>query len=74
MADCEKIAGCMFFNDKLTNMPAVVDTIRKSFCHGDYTRCARYMVTEIFGIESIPSDIFPGNSVRAKTILALNGM
>ena len=74
MADCEKIAECMFFNDKLTNMPAVVDIIRKSFCHGDYTRCARYMVTEIYGIESIPSDLFPGNSVRAKTILALRGM
>ena len=74
MTNCEKIAECMFFNDKLTNMPAVADIIRKSFCHGDYTRCARYMVTEVFGIESIPSDLFPGNSVRAKIILALHGM
>lgn len=74
MADCEKLTECVFFNDKLTNMPAVVDILRKTFCHGEYTQCARYMVTEIFGTENIPSDLFPGNSVRAKTILALHGM
>ena len=74
MADCEKLTECMFFNDKLANMPAVAALLRKLFCHGEYTRCARYMVTETLGNENIPSDLFPGNSVRAKVILSLHDL
>ena len=74
MADCEKLAECMFFNDKLTNMPAIAVLLRKLFCHGEYTRCARYMVTETLGKENIPADLFPGNSVRAKVIISLHNL
>jgi len=72
MADCERLTECMFFNDKLENMPAVAVLLRKLFCHGEYTRCARYRVTKALGNENIPSDLFPGNSLRARVILSLH--
>lgn len=69
MADCEKIQGCLFFNDKLSSMPALAETIKERYCKGDYSKCARYIVCNAIGKERVPEDLFPAMLSRAKQIV-----
>ena len=69
MAECEKISGCLFFNDKLTNMPALAGMLKERYCKGEYKNCARYIVCNELGKENVPADLFPSMGERAKAIL-----
>lgn len=72
---CEMLVECLFFNDKLENMPAVAGVMKKKFCQGSQqTTCARYMVAKTMGKEKVPADLFPHDSGRAKRILSLGGV
>jgi hypothetical protein len=44
MGECECLAECPFFNDRMKNMPAVAKMYNKNYCHDAYESCARYMV------------------------------
>lgn len=57
MAECEKLAKCPFFYDRMGNMPGMAALYKKKFCQGDNTDCARYRVSKA-GIP-MPSDLFP---------------
>jgi hypothetical protein len=70
MADCECLAGCIFFNDKMASRPATANTYKRHFCQEDSTTCARYMVFKARGKGSVPSDLYPNQQDRAKTIIA----
>lgn len=70
MAECEKLSACPFFNDKMDNMPAISDMLKKKYCLGDKTKCARYMVASALGKEKVPSDLYPNMIDRAKDIIA----
>ncbi len=69
MADCELLAGCIFFNDKMTNMPTMAAMYKKDFCRGDSSKCARYMVFKALGRPSVPADLFPNMTEQAKAII-----
>jgi len=69
MADCELLAGCIFFNDKMTAMPATANMMKSSYCHGDNSTCARYMVFLKLGRPKVPQDLYPNDSDRAKQII-----
>ncbi len=66
MANCEKLEKCPFFHDKLANMPAVADLMKRQFCLEDKTGCARYMVSSA-GLP-VPHDLFPNDNDRARQI------
>jgi hypothetical protein len=68
MADCEKLTKCPFFAGQMVNMPAVSDLMKQTYCQGDKTKCARYMVSKAG--KPVPGDLFPSDSIRAKEILA----
>ncbi|NDY55143.1 hypothetical protein G3N56_00085 [Desulfovibrio sulfodismutans] len=70
MADCEMIAKCIFFNDKMANMPAMAEMMKKKYCRGDNTKCARYLVCKKLGREKVPADLSPAQTDRAQTIMA----
>jgi hypothetical protein len=70
MADCELIAGCVFFNDKMAHMPATSELMKDRYCHGDNSQCARYMVYQKLGRPKVPTDLNPGNIERAKKIIS----
>ncbi len=53
--ECENLAGCPFFNDKMANMPAISAIYKKKYCKYDRNACARYMVCKALGREKVPA-------------------
>lgn len=70
MSECQCLPKCIFFNDKMADMPSMADSMKKRYCLGDNTHCARYMVFVAKGRDNVPADLFPNNDVRAQKILA----
>lgn len=70
MADCECLAGCPFFNDRMEDMPSMAHIFKNRYCHGDNFSCARYMVFKELGKENVPVDLFPNQQDRAQDIIA----
>ena len=70
MADCECLAGCIFFNDKMAERPATANVYKRRFCQEDNANCARYMVFKAIGKGSVPPDLYPNQQDRAKKIIA----
>ena len=69
MQDCELLIECLFFNDKLKNMPAASDIMKKMYCKWHYTTCARYKIAMALGKSAVPTDLFPGDTLRANELL-----
>ena len=70
MRECELLAGCIFFNDHMANMPANAELMKKGFCLGEYTQCARFRVFAALGREKVPQDLFPSDPNRAMKIIS----
>jgi hypothetical protein len=69
MPDCESIAGCPFFNDKMAKMPKSASAFKQNYCKGEFDKCARYMVFKNIGKQAVPSDMFPPMRERAIQII-----
>jgi hypothetical protein len=69
MAKCECLEKCLFFNDKMRNMPELADVYKKNYCRVDSKICARYIILKALGTESVPADLFPNQADRAKYLL-----
>lgn len=69
MAECELLKGCIFFNDKMKNMPGTANILKAQYCQSDNNKCARYMVFQALGRENVPRDLFPQQVDRAKQII-----
>ena len=67
MADCERLSTCPFFSGRMGNMPSVAELLKRSYCLGDKTRCARYQVGAA-GVP-VPADLFPQQTDRVREIL-----
>ncbi len=70
MGECENLATCPFFNDRLPNMPATTTFLKSFYCQREYTKCARYIVSKALGSPQVPADLFPEESIRAERIVA----
>ena len=70
MANCELLAGCIFFNDKMSDYTAAIDFLKKKYCVGDNSECGRYVVFKAFGREKVPKDLFPNDLDRAKALIS----
>lgn len=69
MAQCECLAGCLFFNDKMENMPAMASMYKSKYCLGDSTTCARHMVFSVLGSAAVPTSLYPNDMDRAKEVI-----
>ncbi len=67
--NCECLAGCPFFNDKMKNMPSMAEHMMKKYCRADWSSCARHMVFSTLGKPAVPADLFPAQKDRAKELL-----
>jgi len=54
----------------MKDMPAAAELLKKRYCLGDNSQCARFMVASRLGKERVPADLFPSQTDRAKEILA----
>lgn len=70
MPDCKCLPQCLFFNDKMQNMPASAGLLKKRLCQGDNSQCARYMVLLALGREKVPMDLSPNQVDRARGLIA----
>ena len=70
MADCECIPGCPFFNGHMSQvMPGLVEGMKRKYCKGDKSGCARYMIFSAKGKDAVPGDLIPNQHDRAMEIL-----
>jgi hypothetical protein len=69
MAVCEILPKCIFFNEKMKNMPGTTAFFKVKFCQGDNTHCARHMVLTACGRENVPADLFPNQEERAGKVI-----
>ncbi|GAB4280522.1 MAG: hypothetical protein Kow0056_15030 [Coriobacteriia bacterium] len=67
---CELLEGCIFFNDKMANMPSMADLLKERYCKGDFHACARYRVYAEVGRENVPADLFPAQTDRVASVIA----
>ena len=64
---CEKLLKCAFFNNQLADMPAVSGLLKQTYCLGDKSECARYLVSSA-GL-AVPPDLYPNDTIRARKLL-----
>lgn len=69
MTDCELLQGCLFFNDKMADMPSTAEIIKLKFCQGNNADCARYRVFRALGREKVPRNLFPNQMDAAQRII-----
>ena len=70
MAECDCIQGCPFFNGKMAiAMPTIVEGLKKKFCLGDNTNCARHQVKEALGKAAVPPELLPTDNKTAQEII-----
>lgn len=70
MSDCELLDICKFFNEFLPSMKSVARTLKESYCLGDNSECARFLVYKELGVEAVPKDLFPNDLEKAELIIA----
>ena len=70
MANCEMLKKCIFFNDKMADMPYAAESFKENYCKDNFEICARYMVATGCGREHVPGDLFPNHERRAMLIIS----
>jgi hypothetical protein len=63
------LAGCPFFNDKMSGSAATAALLKQKYCHGDKNTCARYSVLMALGKEKVPADLYPHQTERLPALL-----
>ncbi len=70
MVECELLSSCVFFNDKMADMPTTAEMMKNRLCRGNKLECARYMFSQQLGRVKIPLDLYPNDIERAKVIMS----
>lgn len=70
MAMCEFTGTCIFFNELMADMPSSVDIYKQLYCENNFKSCARYMVKQALGNDSVPLDLFPHQKDRVGKIIS----
>lgn len=69
MPNCELSETCIFFNDKMADMPAMADIYKQRYCRDDSSQCARYVVFKALGRPAVPADLYPNDADRALALI-----
>jgi len=72
MEECEFITKCPFFKGDLSLAEEKVEETKKLYCSQNSLHCARYMVANALGKETVPGDLLPFEKNRAYMIIAEN--
>lgn len=70
MAQCECLATCPFFADRMENMPTMAGIYKEKYCLGSSEECARYRVFKVLGKGMVPANLFPNDGAAADAVLA----
>jgi hypothetical protein len=70
MPSCPRLTHCLFFNNRLKNMPAIADMTRAEYCRsGQHENCARFQVSTTLGPAGVPDNLFPDQVNRVATVV-----
>jgi hypothetical protein len=72
MPDCKLLDKCIFFNEQMDNMPAMLEVYKEKYCKENNKLCARFIVAETIGRKFVPRDLFPHQVERAYDIINKN--
>ena len=72
MAMCEKFEKCPFYQGKMDCDKGVGAMYKRTYCEGDKTKCARYIVSTQCGPEFVNNSLYPNMDKKAQEILAEN--
>lgn len=70
MPACERLATCIFFQDRMADMPLKASALKERYCRGDFRACARHRVLMALGPGHVPDDLFPHMKALAELLLA----
>lgn len=70
MSTCQLTPNCIFFNDRMADMPSMSEIYKNRYCRGDRSACARFIVFQSLGRENVPADLYPNDNARAEALLA----
>lgn len=64
------IDECPFHNGRLARYsPSVVESMKRLYCEGGQSLCARYNVLTTLGKEHVPVDLSPNDMTQARLII-----
>lgn len=69
MPECELTKTCIFFNDKMADMPSTAEIFKTLYCREDSSKCARMMIVKTIGREHVPADLFPNQAPKASELI-----
>lgn len=72
MAECECLSTCLFFNDKMADKPATSEMLKRRYCLGDNSGCARFIVRQALGANKVPTNLYPNQKDKALEIINEN--
>ena len=50
-------------------MPEIASMMKRRFCQGDNSKCARWIVLSKLGPTGVPADLFPNQIERANELI-----
>ena len=73
MKKCSITDECPFFNDQLSKMHTakVREEMKRKYCGGGNSTCARYIVAEALGLNEVPGNLFPDDLFKLSVILGI---
>ena len=66
---CELLSNCALFKYKISNYEGYYVEVKKKYCNGNKSDCARYKIFKVLGSEKIPLDLYPDDHVEAERII-----
>ena len=73
MRRCTITSECPFFNDELSKMHTAKEreNLKRKYCGGGNSSCARYIVFEALGLDEVPGNLFPEELFKVSVILGI---
>ena len=70
MAECQFLSSCFFFSEQLEDL-SLMEALQRKYCRGGSSaQCARYQVGEVLGLGKVPTDLYPGDTIRSRVLIA----
>ncbi len=70
MSECECLARCPFWHDRMASKPATAQLMKNQYCLGDSSDCARHRVFKEVGGQFVPADLYPAQTERVQGIIS----
>lgn len=67
---CEHIEVCLFFNDEVGYSPDMAEAMKRRYCLGDPTDCARLQAAALVGRDNVPADMIPTDTDALERVRA----